>query len=427
MKLPLVSIYKQFPALQSKNYRLYFLGQLISFTGSWLHGVAHGWLVYDITQSAFWLGVVSAVSSIPVLLLSLFGGFLVDKLQRKKLLFFTQTASLILAFTLGVLTIFNLINLPILIVLTFLAGIANAIDNPASQAFVVDIVKKKHLASAIGLNSVLFNTGRVLGPAVAGFLIALIGIGNIFFINALSFLAILFSLCLIKATSKIKKVKENPISAIKQGVSYSVFHPKINKLLLTAAMGAIFCFSQSTIMPVLTTKVFNGDSTILGCLLSATGLGALIGSLIVSSKFTKLKAKKFIMIGCILFIFSTFLFSYTSNMHTACCALFVAGLGLTIQFSSIYATIQHLVKDEFRGRVSSIYVLLFIGLSPLGNIFIGSFTSILGPQAAIRLSTFVMFIYVSLLFIHLNKNKIPFFNLINKNNFRFLKPAFLKN
>ena len=166
-KLP-GKIYHQFPALQYKNYRLYFIGQLISFTGSWLQGFAFGWLVYTLTHSPFWLGAVSAVSSLPVLFLSLYGGYLVDRYNRKKLLIITQFSSLIFAFVLGILTITHTINLPILLLLTLLSGIANAIDNPVTQAFVVDVVGKEDLPSAVGLNATLFNTGRVLRAVAIG-------------------------------------------------------------------------------------------------------------------------------------------------------------------------------------------------------------------------------------------------------------------
>jgi len=392
-KLP-GKIYHQFPALQYKNYRLYFIGQLISFTGSWLQGFAFGWLVYTLTHSPFWLGAVSAVSSLPVLFLSLYGGYLVDRYNRKKLLIITQFSSLIFAFVLGILTITHTINLPILLLLTLLSGIANAIDNPVTQAFVVDVVGKEDLPSAVGLNATLFNTGRVLGPAIAGYLIGLIGIGNIFLINAASFLAILISLYFIQINTQVTNKRDaDPMRSIKEGITYSYFHPLIKILLLTAAIGAIFCFSQATIMPVLVGKIFQSNTQALGELLSATGLGALIGSLIVSSQFKKISPVWFILTGNVMFIIATWTFSYTSNVEFASICMVFSGLGLTLQFSSIYSSIQKLVKEEFRGRVSSIYVLLFIGLSPLGNLFIGSTTSWFGPQLAIRLCLLITALY----------------------------------
>ncbi|MCL5784564.1 MAG: MFS transporter [Patescibacteria group bacterium] len=389
----LEKLQKTFPAFKYRNYRLYFTGQLISYTGSWLHGVAYGWLVYQLTHSAFWLGAISALSASPVLFFSLFGGFLVDKLNRKKILICTQTSSLILAATLGILVITHTITLPILMLITLLSGITDSLDGPASQAFLIDIIQKDDLHSAIGLNSAIFNTGRVVGPAAAGFLIALAGMGNIFLINALSFLAILISLCLIEVNPLINRKKDKPLKAIKEGIAYASSHPSISLLLLTAGMGAILCFSQATMMPVLVAKVFSGNAQTLGFLLSSTGVGALVGSLIISSRYKKAKAKKFIMIGSALFMAATFAFSFAANIYLASILLFFAGLGLTIQFSSVYTTIQKLVHEDFRGRVSSIYSLMFIGLSPIGNILIGSISSVFGPQMAIRVFTVLIFLY----------------------------------
>lgn len=412
---------RHIPALQYRDYRLYFYGQLVSFTGSWLQGVAYGWLILQLTHSAFWLGVDAAVGSLPVLFLSLIGGSLVDRYNRKNILLMTQTSLLCIALIIGILTVTHLIILPVLLTLTLLSGIANAIDNPASNAFVVDIVAKEDLPSAIGLNSTMFNTGRVLGPAAAGFLIALIGVGNIFFINAASFLAILVSLWVIKAQTKLSKPKENQLAAIKQGVRYAATHPKINRLLLTAAIGAIFCFSQATLMPIFATKVFSGGSQALGILLSATGIGALCGSLFVSSYSKKIKPSLIMLYGCGLFIIGMLAFSFTTNVVLAASFLFFAGLGMTTQFSTMYATIQRHVKEEFRGRVSSIYVLLFIGLGPVGNIFIGTAATLLGVQMAVRLASLIMLSYGTALFFNINKITLP---TIYQKSRHYLAPVF---
>lgn len=405
---------KQFPALKHQNYRLYFAGQLISFTGSWLHGVAYGWLIYTLTHSALWLGLASAVSAIPVLVLTLFGGFLVDRLNRRKLLIFTQSFSLILALILGILTITGIINIFTLIAISFLSGVVNALDNSASQAFVVDIVSQEDLPSAIGLNSTMFNTGRVLGPAVAGFLIAIVGIGNIFLINALSFFAILLSLYFININCRVTIKDDRPINAITDGIKYSIDHPIIGVLLLTAAIGSLFCFSQATIMPVIAERVFGDGSSALGYLLSATGLGALTGSIFISSKSAKIKAFYLIALGYTVFLISTFIFSFISNFYLASVLLFASGFGLTLQFSTIYTTIQKMVKEEYRGRVSSIYVLMFIGISPIGNIFIGLTTNLVGPQMAIRLCSFIVLLYGIFVFFNLKMIKNRFYHYQQK-------------
>lgn len=307
---------------------------------------------------------------------------MVDRFDRKKLLFITQSSSLALAFLLGILTLNNMLNLPILLVITFLSGIANALDNPASSAFVTDLVDKKDLPSAIGLNSAMFNTGRALGPAIAGYLTAFVGLGNIFIINAMSFLAILISLYFIRIERDYAARINNPLPAIKEGIKYCIGHPVINLLLVTAGVGSIFSFSLGTIMPVLSEQVFLNGSKGLGYLLSATGLGALSASLLISSK---IKLPNLIALGNIIFIASTLAFSFTENLRTALPLLFLSGFGLTAQFSTIYSTIQNVVKEEYRGRVSGVYLLMFIGLSPVGNLILGYLASALGPQYAIRI------------------------------------------
>jgi MFS family permease len=418
-------ITNNFPALKYRNYRFYFLGQLISFTGSWLQGVAFGWLVYQLTKSPFWLGAISAVSGLPILLLSLYGGVLVDRFPRKKLLIITQSLYLVFALALGFLTITNLINLPLLIIITFLSGVVGAIDNPTTQAIVTDMIDAKDLPSAIGLNSAIFNTGRVLGPSVAGYLIGLIGMGNIFIINALSFLGILISLYFIKIEPKInnKPIKNNPVGDIKNGIIYSFSHPLISLLLFTVTTGAIFCFSQATLMPVIVEKVYAGGSQNLGTLLSATGLGALLGSLIVSSQLKKYPAKYFTAGGNFLFIASMFLFTFTHNFKMALFYLFFSGIGLTVEYSTIYAAVQRLVKEEFRGRVSSIYSLLFIGLSPLGNIIIGSIATPLEPLIAIRIFVIIASSFSLLLGLKMVKaqNKFQKYQEEHANNSEDLK------
>ena len=413
-------IYHQFPALKYKNYRLYFFGQLISFSGSWLQGIAFGWLVYQLTQSAFWLGAVSAISAFPVLALSLYGGFLVDNFDRKKLLFITQSAALICAFILGLLTITKLITLPILLVLTLLSGIANAIDNPVTQAFVVDVVGKDDLPSAVGLNSTIFNAGRVLGPAAGGFLIALVGIGNIFLINAASFLAILISLYFIKVNCpRLPKSKVKSVTAIKQGLVYSYSHPVISMLLLTAGIGSIFCFSQATIMPMLAARIFQQGSSGLGSLLSSMGLGALLASVFISSQSKRISSIWIIISGNVLFILSMLTFSFVSDLRLAMICLFIAGLGLTLQFSTVYSTIQRLVAEEYRGRVSSLYVMLFVGFSPLGNLFIGTTAGWYGPMSAIRISSLATLLYGVFILLNLPRVKKKYLNYN-----RIINPAY---
>ncbi len=204
-----------FPALRNKNYQLYFMGQLVSLIGTWLQIVAQGWLVLELTNSVFLIGLVAAVSTLPTLLFSLFGGVIVDRFNKQKIITFTQTASMLLALVLGLLTVFKIINVWQIMILAFLLGVVNAVDMPARQAFVVEMVGKSDLASAIALNSGIFNGARVIGPSIAGILIGLVGTGGAFILNAASYLAVILALFYIKAKAIVHKNHPHPMLAIK--------------------------------------------------------------------------------------------------------------------------------------------------------------------------------------------------------------------
>lgn len=381
-----------FPALGSRNYVLYFIGQLVSIAGTWLQMVAQGWLVLQLTNSAFLIGLVAAAGTLPSLLFSLFSGVVIDRFPKKYVLYFTQIASMVLAFILGVLTIIRVITVLEITILAFLLGIVTALDIPARQAFVVDLVEKDAVASAIALNSGLFNAGRVIGPGIAGFLIALVGTGGAFILNGISFVAVVIALFFIHVPSFVPNKHLHPIKAIKEGVSFSFSHPIIRTLLIFTGIVSVFGWSYSTVMPVIAQNTFHLDASGLGLLYAAGGLGALLGTLIVSGFSRKLNSTAFIIGGNILFSVPLALFTFTHNLSLALLLLFLSGIGLLTQFATINTTIQHMVEDEMRGRVMSMYSLMFIGLSPLGNLEIGVLAERFGSGPAIAIGAVVVFI-----------------------------------
>ena len=231
---------KSFPALQNKNYRIYIFGQFISVIGTWLQIVAQGWLVLQLSNSAFLIGLVAALATAPSLLFSLFGGVIVDRFPKKKVLFFTQSSSMVLALTLGILTLLNLATIPLICIMAFLMGTVNAVDAPARQAFVSELVNKEQLPSAIALNSGIFNAGRVVGPGLAGLLIALVGTGGAFISNGISYIAVIIALFFLNLPTSAPSLNTNPLQAIKNGVQYSFSHPAIRPLLLFTGMTSIF-------------------------------------------------------------------------------------------------------------------------------------------------------------------------------------------
>jgi len=392
-------IARVFPAFRSRNYRLYFAGQLISLIGTWLQMVAQGWLVWQLTGSALAVGSVAAVAGLPMFLFSFFGGMAADRFDKRKILFFTQASAMVLALALGGLTVTDRISVPAIAFLAFLLGVVHAIDSPARQAFVVELVGKKYLQSAIALNSGIFNGARVIGPSIAGFVIYFAGTGGAFLMNGVSYLAVLAALLFIKTKSNLPEVHPHPMRAIQQGLFYAWTHPVIKTLLFLTAVTSIFGWSYATMLPVIAAGTFGLNAQGLGFLYSAAGLGALAAMVLVSAFSAKIHPSVFIFGGNALFAAGIFLFTLAAHLPLALFFLFIAGLGLLAQFSTINGTIQHLVSDNFRGRIMSLYTFMFIGLMPLGNAEIGYLSERFGTAHAIQINTAIVLLLGLLVFL----------------------------
>lgn len=396
--------FKAFPALQNRNYRIYFFGQFFSLIGTWLQIVAQGWLVLQLTASPFLIGLVAALATAPSLLFSLFGGVVVDRFSKKKILYFTQSASMVLALTLGIITNMGFASVPIIGTIAFLMGTVNAVDAPARQSLVPELIQKHHLPSAIALNSGIFNAARVIGPGLAGLLIAWVGIGGAFIANGLSYIAVLVALAFVRINEKVAARALHPFAAIREGVVYSFSHPIIRVLLIFVGMVSIFGWSYTTIMPVIARETYGLDAKGLGYLYSATGLGALLATYLVGSKGGKVSPLIFIVGGNTLFALSLVLFSLTTNFTVALGLLFLIGLGLLSQASMMNTMVQGMVKQEYRGRVMSMYILMFLGMAPLGNFEIGYLTEHFGMERAFQVNATIVFL--TGLFIFLKRKRI---------------------
>lgn len=396
----LSKFYRAFPAFRHRNYRLYFLGLLVSLIGTWLQTVAQGWLVLQLTHSAYWVGVITALNTLPALFLSLFGGVIIDRFPKKKILTLTQFCSMTLAIILGLLTIFDLVNLWSLGIIATLMGVVNAIDMPGRQAFAVEMVGKEDLHSAIALNSGIFNSARVIGPAIAGILIASFGLGWAFIFNGLSFMAVVIALALMHVTEKVHIVHSNAILAIKDGLDYAYHHKLIRSLLLYAGVVSVFGWSYTTILPVVAEQVFNKDVSGLGVLYMAAGSGALLGTILISSIGKKFQPITFIFSGCLIFSFGLIGFSFTSDFVSSLPFMFLSGLGLIMQFATMNTTIQKSVEDHLRGRVMSLYTLMFLGLSPLGSYQVGLIAEYMGSMFAIRVGAIIILLFSAALFMN---------------------------
>lgn len=397
--------FKSFPALQSRNYRIYFFGQFISLIGTWLQIVAQGWLVLQLTSSPFLIGLVAALGTAPSLLFSLFGGVVVDRFPKKKILYFTQGSNMILALLLGALTNTGLATVPVIGLLAFLMGTVNAIDAPARQALVPELVGKERLASAIALNSGIFNAARVIGPGLAGMLIAWVGTGGAFIANGISYIAVLVALWFVQIQDLPAERSLHPIEAIKQGLTYSFSHPVIRVLLIFVGVVSIFGWSYTTIMPVIAKSTYGLDAKGLGYLYSATGLGALLATYLVGAYAGKVKPLVFIVGGNTLFALSLILFAFTDYFPLALVLLFFIGLGLLSQASMMNTMVQGMVRQEFRGRVMSLYILMFLGLSPIGNFEIGYLTEHLGVTWSFVINAIIVMLFGILVFMYRNRIK----------------------
>jgi MFS family permease len=380
-----------FPAFQSRNFRRYFPGQVISMIGTWIQMVAQGWLVLEITGSAFDVGVVAAASTLPTLFLSLFGGVIVDRYPKRTILLWTQSSAMMLAFVLGIFAMTGTVTIGIIIVLSFLLGCVNALNVPALQAFLSEIVEREELSSAIAMNSAIYNGSRIIGPAIAGFLISATGTGVAFLVNGVSFFAVILSLLSMKDLSKQVGAKNpvHPLQSIREGLKYSWDHPLIRTIVLFIAVISIFAWSYVTMLPVIAKHTFGMDASGLGSLYGISGLGSVIGTVFVSIYSRKIDRLVFIAGGNVLFALALIGFTFTTFLPAALFCLFIAGFGLVAAVSTMSATIQSTVDDRFRGRVMSLYMMVFMGFMPIGNIEIGYLSEHFGTGLAIRIGCIV--------------------------------------
>jgi MFS family permease len=378
-----------FPALRERNFRLYFYSQLISLAGTYLQSTAQGWLVFQITNSAFWVGLVAALVFFPTFVLVLFGGALVDRLDRRNILYFTQTAAMILAAILGLLTITHHITLLEICILALLLGIVNALDTPARSAFIPEMISDRtNLASAISINSGMATAAQAIGPAIAGVLIVVVGVGGTFIINAITFLAVLLALYSMNVQLRIveEKEKAHPVTMIKTGLQYLRSNNDLVFLTILAGIMAIFGRAYNAILPAVAVQVYHGGSEALGILLSAFGAGAAIGAFVLSALSKKISSKIFVIGGNLLTGISLIAFGFTDHLFWGFVFIFIAGLAFVVEVSVIITIVQQVVPDALRGRALSIVYFVYFGGYSLGSFIIGWAASAFGSQLAIGVS-----------------------------------------
>lgn len=380
------SAHLMFSSLQVRNYRVYWLGMFVSLIGTWIQQVAQSWLVFELTNSAFLLGVVGFLSSIPIFLLSLFGGVLADRLNKRNILILTQTIFMVLAFILAVLTQNKLITPAQIMIIALLNGIVMAFDAPARQAVVVELVGKTHLFNAIALNSVAFNSSRIIGPALAGILVATIGMSGCFYINGISFLAVLIALWTISIKRGINDVKsKGAFHDLKEGLIFIKNNRLILALISNVAVISLFGVAHIILMPIFANDILKVGIKGLGVLLSASGMGALIGALILAKLGDSKRKGRLLYASTILFSFALIIFSLSKIYWLSLVAMFLVGGTSVTAVALINTLLQMRVEDKFRGRVMSVFMITFAGLMPFGNLIAGSIAQVMGVSFAVML------------------------------------------
>ena len=362
----------RFRALQHRNFQLFFAGQLVSLIGTWMQTTAQLWLVYKLTGSAALLGVFGFASQVPMLFLSSVGGYMGDRYDRQKGVIATQTASMLLAFLLAALTLTHLINKWELIGIAFLVGIVNAFDVPIRQAFFVQMVGREDLPNAIALNSSIFNGARVVGPAIAGFAIALVGEGWCFFLNGLSFLAVIGALLQMRLQrTETKPSTDSPLKSFMQGFRFAMNDGAVRPALLLLSVLSFFGLQYSVFLPIYADTFLRGGARELGLLMSAAGIGAVLGALHFAARTHYKGLARWIAATSTTCALGLMLLGESRRFWPCAIVLFVVGFAATSQMAATNTLIQNRVPDELRSRVMAVYATMFMGVQPLGSLLAG--------------------------------------------------------
>ena len=367
-------------ALRHRNYRLFFSGQGISLIGTWMTRVATAWLVYRLTHSAFLLGLVSFASQIPILFLGPFAGVLVDRLNRHRVLVITQALSMLESFALAALALGKIITVPEIILLNLFQGAVNAFDMPARQAFVIEMVEEpQDLGNAIALNSSLVNAARLIGPSVAGLLIAAVGEGSCFLIDGFSYLAVIASLLAMTVVrTTTHRTKQSVFAELREGWDYVRGFRPIRSILLLLSLISLVGMPYTTLMPIFAGNILRGGAHTLGFLMAAVGVGALTGAITLAARESVLGLGRVIAFTAGGFGAGLFFFSASHQLWLSLLLLVVTGFCFMQQMAASNTVLQTIVDDSKRGRVMSFYAMSFQGVAPFGSLIAGAAASRIG-------------------------------------------------
>jgi MFS family permease len=393
-----------FAALRYRNYKLWFWGQMTSLFGSWMQVTAQGFLLYQLTKSPVYLGLLGFAFGVPTWLFMLFAGVVADRVPRRRLLIVTQTCMMVLAFVLAGLTFLHAIRPWHILLLSFGMGIANAFDAPARQAFVLEMVEPADLTNAIALNGAMFNTATAVGPAVAGVTYALFGPAWCFVINGLSFIAVIAALAAMSLKPFVARDRVASVAKdLREGIRFVLSHKMIRALIATIGVVSGFGLAFATLVPAWAVKILNGDATTNGLLQSARGAGALLGALLIASLGRFSFRGRLLSLGTFAFPALLIVFSFIRWLPMSLLVLFGIGIAQILIFNLCNSLVQSQVPDDLRGRVMGIYSMVFFGLMPLGALWIGAVAEKVNEPAAVLVGASVTLGYALLIWFFVPK------------------------
>ncbi len=391
-----------FRALSHRNFRLFWAGAFLSNTGTWMQAVAQSWLVYDLTKSPFWLGVDAFMSTAPGLALTLLAGVFADLVDRRRLLLFTQVGAGLSAFILALLIWTGVVHVWMILVLSFVTGCCFAIAGPSYQAITIDLVGREDLANAIALNSTQFQFSRVVGPSIAGIALKVLGLAGCFFANAISFVAVIAALMMVRFDEK--KVNA-PAYSVKdsravwrdlvEGLRYVRRRRRVFMLLLISGMTSLFGAPYFSMIPVYARDVFHLDESGNALLMGLSGAGAFVGALLLAYLGDFRHKGWSVLCGSFGFALCVIGFAYSTRLSVSLAFLFLMGFAIVSCVAVINTLLQKLVTDEMRGRVMSMFILSFIGTMPLGNLVAGAAAERFGPQHTLAAGGLVIAAFIT--------------------------------
>ena len=388
LSLLTMKTYYPFAALRHRNFRLFWFGQIISLTGTWMHQAAQGWLVYELTNSPFFLGLSGTAASAPILMFTLAGGVIADRYPKRQIILAAHIVLMFLALSLAVLVVTGTVTIWHVLILAFCIGTVHSFEIPSRQSFIIELVGKEDLLNGIALNSTAFHSARMIGPAIAGFVMGSAGMASCFFLNSASFIAIIAALVRMKfKPGDSPPPKTGMKKSFREGIDYVRQNPAVYTLLISVGIISFFGFPYISFLPVYARDILKTGASGLGILMGCAGAGAFTGAVGMALKGNIVKRGVVMSVAGITFSAALLIFSLSTSIWLSYVMLFLVGVGALNQIVNANNLIQLAVPDELRGRVMGVFTTMFLGMAPLGNFTVGSLAHYVGTQNALLTSS----------------------------------------